>query len=106
MEKKNRVYASFAKVAGIDGKKGSVTVAHAEGANITAIIDDGNTTLALTAIYARAGGVKAKITTISFPPDTQDIIYDPTIGSGDYIQESDAKTLIMSLLLLVVALFI
>jgi len=101
----NQVYAQYARTASINGVNGNVQIKHEAVGDITAIIEDANNTAVLTAVYKGIGGVQAKITTITFPAGSTNIVYDPTIGSGDYIAD-DAKTLLLSILLLVVfALF-
>jgi hypothetical protein len=95
-----QVYAAYANVANINGASKSVIVSHAAAANVTAIVEDAGSNTILTAVYKGAGGVQAKITTVTFPAGSNSITYDPTIGSGDYLQD-DAKTIIFSVLLLV-----
>jgi len=102
----NQVYAAYASVASVNGATATVTVAHADYANVTAIVEDSSNNAFLSAIYGGVGGVKAKVTTITFPAGASSITYDPTVGSGDYLQSSDAKTFIFSVLLFaIVALF-
>jgi hypothetical protein len=97
----NQVYAQYARTASINGASGNVVINHAAAGDISLIIEDGNNTAVLTAVYKGIGGVQGKYTTITFPAGASDIVYDPTIGSGDHI-EDDAKTLLLSILLLVV----
>jgi len=100
-----KVYASFADFAAIGGVKGAVGVVHLAELNVTGVFEDANITATLDAVYGSAA--YAKITTVTFPANANDIIYDPALGAGNYARVDGGVSVVVSVLLLcLIVLFI
>jgi len=79
-----RVYTAFSQSAYIDGYMMPVKVNYNFTQDITSIIDDIQTTTLLTGSYS--GTASGSIVEVSFLPGSGMIVYDPTVGSGNPVQ--------------------
>jgi hypothetical protein len=100
----NQVYISYSNEADIAGTKHAVVVTHKDEADFKVVVDDAEIQIAVQ--RAVVAGLAAKITEVAFPAGSNQIIYDPAVGSGPVpvVENSGASAIIISLLVLVFAL--
>jgi len=87
-------------------RKKKVTVTKTKTTDLSIVVDD--VSINATATSAYNGMVQGSVVEIEFPPGSQKIIYDPSIGSGQPLKPIDDSAMTVAfcaVLLFIVLLF-
>jgi len=97
----NQVYVDYADSADINGNSQSVTVNKSSSTDVSFICDDTGFTGYVSSVYR--GSVSWNIVEIKFAPGASSIVYDPTAGIGQPLQ-NNANVILFSMLLFAIVL--